>query len=158
MISAATAEELLDVLRTVVRASRTARQIPSEEGLPQWTVAVLGLLAREGEQRLGKVAAHLGVDPSVMSRHVVSLEQTGLVTRRPDPADGRAQLLVVSDAGRAALAEHRAMHARWVAGALADWDDVEVAHLAARLNHVLRDLHRAGARERPDLRVAQSAG
>ncbi len=158
MITAATADELLDSLRTVVRAGRTARQMPLEEDLPGWTVAVLGLLAREGEQRLGQVAAHLEVDPSVASRQVASLEQLGLVTRRPDPADRRAQLLDVSAAGLATLAEYRAQRARWVADALEDWDDTEVALLAARLNQLMHDMHSAlTARSEPVLRAARSA-
>jgi len=94
VITTATANELMDVLRTIVRASRSGRQLlPLEEDLPGWTVAVLSLLAREGEQRLGAVATHLEVDPSVASRQVAALEQLGLVLRRSDPADRRAQLL-----------------------------------------------------------------
>jgi DNA-binding MarR family transcriptional regulator len=158
VITAATADELLDVLRTIARASRTARQIPLEEDLPAWTVAVLSLLVREGEQRLGQVAAHLEIDPSVVSRQVAMLEQLGLVMRRPDPADGRAQLLAVSEAGHATLGEYRALRARWVAEALGDWDDTEVAHLVARLDQLVHDLHHAVTeRSQPVLRAPQPA-
>ncbi|MHA6627358.1 MarR family winged helix-turn-helix transcriptional regulator [Pseudonocardia sichuanensis] len=155
MITTATADELMDVLRTIVRASRSARQLPLEEDLPGWTVAVLSLLAREGEQRLGAVAAHLEVDPSVASRQVAALEQLGLVLRRPDPADRRAQLLAASDAGLATLAEHRGLRARWVADALEGWDDAEVSHLVARLDQLVHDLHHAlSERNEPALRTA----
>jgi hypothetical protein len=57
VITAATADELLDVIRTVVRAGRTARLGLESEDMPGWKAAVLGMLAREGEQRLGQVAA-----------------------------------------------------------------------------------------------------
>ena len=158
MITAATADELLELLRAIVQASRTARLGPEAEDMPRWKAAVLGLLAREGEQRLGRVAAHLEVDPSVASRQVAMLEQCGLVTRRPDPADGRAQLLAVSEAGLAALDGYRALWARWVAEALDDWDDAEVAHLATRLQQLVADLHCALAeRTRPALRAAYHA-
>jgi DNA-binding MarR family transcriptional regulator len=155
VITTATADELMDVLRTIVRASRSARQLPLEEDLPIWTVAVLSLLAREGEQRLGGVAAHLEVDPSVASRQVAALENLGLVRRRPDPADGRAQLFAASEAGLAALGDYRDLRARWVADALEGWDDAEVSHLVARLDRLVHDLHHAlGERNEPALRAA----
>lgn len=153
MISSATADDLLELLRTIMRASRTAR-LPESEDMPGWKFAVLGLLAREGEQRLGQVAAHLEVDPSVASRQVAALEQLGLVTRRPDPADGRAQLLAISPAGIAARDGYLAQRARWVAEALDGWDDAEVAHLVARMDELFTDLHCALAvHHRPPARV-----
>jgi DNA-binding MarR family transcriptional regulator len=158
VITAATADELLDVLRAIVRASRVAKLAPESEDMPGWQVSLLALLAREGEQRLGHVAAHLEVDPSVVSRQVAALEQHGLVTRRPDPADGRAQLLAVSEAGLAALDVYRDLRARWVSEALDGWDDAEVAHLSARLQQLVTDLHSALAeRTRPVLRAARPA-
>ncbi|TWF79999.1 DNA-binding MarR family transcriptional regulator [Pseudonocardia hierapolitana] len=158
MITTATADELLELLRSIMRANRTARLGPESEDMPGWKFAVLGLLAREGEQRLGQVAAHLEVDPSVASRQVAMLEQLGFVTRRPDPADGRAQLLAISPAGLAARDGYLAMRARWVAEALQGWDDAEVTHLVARLRQLVDDLHCAlAAHHRPPARVARSA-
>jgi DNA-binding MarR family transcriptional regulator len=158
VITAATADELLELIRAIVRSSRTIRFDLESEDMTGWKASVLGLLAREGEQRLGQVAAHLEVDPSVASRQVAALEQLGLVTRRSDPADGRAQLLAVSEAGLVALDGYRALRARWVAEALRDWDDAEVSHLAARLRQLVADLHCALAEQaRPALRVARPA-
>lgn len=155
MITAATADELLELLRTIMRAGRTARLGPEPEDMPGWKFAVLGLLAREGEQRLGQVAAHLEVDPSVASRQVATLEQCGFVTRRPDPADGRALLLAISPAGLAARDGYLAQRARWVAEALDGWDDAEVAHLVARLAQLFDELHCALAvHHRPPVRAA----
>ncbi|HLU54918.1 MAG TPA: MarR family winged helix-turn-helix transcriptional regulator [Pseudonocardia sp.] len=149
MITTATADELLELLRTINRA-RPTRLGPDAGDMPVWTFTVLGLLAREGEQRLGQVAAHLDVDPSVASRQVATLEQLGYVTRRPDPADGRAQLLAITPEGLAAREGYLAMRARWVAEALQGWDDAEVAHLVARLKQLVEDLHCAiAAHQRP---------
>ncbi len=163
MITTATADELLELIRTVMRASRTARLVPESEDMPGWKSSVLGLLAREGEQRLGQVAAHLEVDPSVASRQVATLEQLGLVTRRPDPADGRAQLLAISPAGLAVRDGYAALRAQWVAEALDGWDDAEVAHLVTRLTQLVGDLHCALAarsrsvQHRPPVRAARTA-
>jgi DNA-binding MarR family transcriptional regulator len=158
VITSATADDLLELLRTIARASRTARLGLESEDMPGWKAAVLALLVREGEQRLGRVAAHLEVDPSVASRQVATLEQFGLVTRRPDPDDGRAQLFAVSEAGVAAFDGYRALRARWVDEALDGWDDAEVASLTARLQELVADLHCALAEHpRPALRVARPA-
>jgi DNA-binding MarR family transcriptional regulator len=158
VITTATADELLELLRTVMRASRTVRLGPESEDMPGWKFAVLGLLARDGEQRLGQVAAHLEVDPSVASRQVAMLELLGYVTRRPDPADGRAQLLAISPAGLAARDGYLAQRARWVAEALDGWDDAEVAHLVARLKQLIDELHYAmAAHHRPPVRAARPA-
>jgi DNA-binding MarR family transcriptional regulator len=154
VITPGTADELLELLRAIMRANRTARLGPESEEMPGWKFAVLGLLAREGEQRLGQVAAHLEVDPSVASRQVAMLEQLGYVTRRPDPADRRAQLLAISPAGLAARDGYLAMRAQWVAEALGGWDDAEVAHLVTRLKQLVGDLHCAiAAHQRPAARV-----
>ena len=154
MITPGTADELLELLRAIMRANRSARLGPESEDMPNWKFAVLGLLARAGEQRLGQVAAHLEVDPSVASRQVAMLEQLGYVTRRPDPADRRAQLLAISPAGLAARDGYLAMRAQWVAEALRGWDDAEVAHLVTRLKQLVGDLHCAiAAHQRPAVRV-----
>src|SRR5688572_27772709 len=87
VIATVTADKLLEVLRAIMRGDRTVRIGPDTADMPGWKFAVLGLLARAGERRLGQVAAHLEVDPSVASRQVATLEQLGYVTRRPDPAD-----------------------------------------------------------------------
>ncbi len=154
MITTATADQLLELLRAIMRGDRTVRLGPDTEDMPGWKFAVLGLLARAGEQRLGQVAAHLEVDPSVASRQVAMLEQLGYVTRRPDPADGRAQLLAISPAGLAARDGYLALRAQWVADALQGWDDAEVADLVTRLKQLVGDLHCAvAARQRPAARA-----
>ena len=149
MITAATATELVEVLRAVIRTGRAARPLPlADADLPAWTVAVLALLERAGEQRLGQLAAHLEVDTSVVSRQVAALVETGLVARRPDPVDGRAQLLAVTDAGRATLDGHRALRAQWVVEALAGWEDDDVRRIAGDMRLLVGELSRALA-ERP---------
>ena len=158
MITTATADQLLELLRAIMRGDRAVRLGPETEDMPGWKFAVLGLLARAEEQRLGQVAAHLEVDPSVASRQVAMLEQLGYVTRRPDPADGRAQLLAVTPAGLAARDGYLALRARWVADALHGWDDAEVAHLVARVKQLVDELHCAiAAHQRPAVRAARTA-
>jgi DNA-binding MarR family transcriptional regulator len=63
-------------------------------------LSVLSSLVRGGPQRLGTLAALEGVSAPSMTRIVASLEQLGHVRRSPDPADGRATLLDVTESGR----------------------------------------------------------
>ncbi|MCW0213206.1 MAG: MarR family winged helix-turn-helix transcriptional regulator [Pseudonocardia sp.] len=156
MITESTAGEVADVVYAVARLSRIARPAPGSvtgPELPIWHASMLTLLAHQGERRLGCVAGDLDVDPSVVSRRVVALSELGHVGRRPDPEDRRAQLLVLTEAGRAALAEHRRYRNLQLAAALEDLDDAEVRRLAIGFRGVVDQLigeavHGAGRQRR----------
>lgn len=45
------------------------------------------------------LAAHLNVTRPVISRAITALGGHGLVQRRPDPADGRSVIIIVTDNG-----------------------------------------------------------
>jgi DNA-binding MarR family transcriptional regulator len=51
------------------------------------------------------LAHQLGIDRTVMTYLLDDLESTGLVERRPDPADRRARRVVATPAGRSRLVE-----------------------------------------------------
>lgn len=123
MIASTTAADLIEALRTIVRTGRGARQAALFGDLPGASVTTLVALDRHGEQRMGELAERVCVDPSVVSRQVATLARSGFVARRPDPVDGRAQLLGITDAGRDAIARYRGEWIGWVAQALEDWDD-----------------------------------
>ena len=50
-----------------------------------------------------------------MGAIVASLEAQGLADRAPDSADGRQSIITVSDAGRRALGDARAVKQDWLA-------------------------------------------
>ncbi|KQS58754.1 MarR family transcriptional regulator [Geodermatophilus sp. Leaf369] len=112
--------------------------------LPSYGWAVLVPLESGGEQRLSALALQLGVDGSVASRQVAVLERSGLITRRPDPQDGRASLLGLSEAGRAVLAHTRQVRSEWAVAALADWTDDEAELLGRLIERLSADLAAAG--------------
>ncbi len=60
---------------------------------------------RGGEIPMASATARLQVHPTSVSHTVQRLERDGLVERRPHPSDGRASLLVLTDAGRALCAD-----------------------------------------------------
>ena len=113
--------------------------------LPSYGWAMLVPLERDGEQRCSALASAVGIDVSVASRQVAALERAGYVERRPDPQDGRASLLRLTDAGAAALATTRALRDDWAASALADWDEDDAVRLSALVERLIGDLERATA-------------
>jgi DNA-binding MarR family transcriptional regulator len=50
--------------------------------------------------RLSDLAAKVGLDASTVSRQIKQLEDKGIVERTPDPADGRASLVRLTETGR----------------------------------------------------------
>jgi DNA-binding MarR family transcriptional regulator len=65
--------------------------------------------------RLGALAEVEGVSAPAMTRIVASLEELGHVRRTPDPADGRAQLVVVTESGDGLVAQGRSQRLRALA-------------------------------------------
>src|SRR5207237_1401806 len=80
------------------------------------------ILALQGG-RLSDVAAGLKVAVPTVSRQVRQLEELGLVARTPDPVDGRAVLLEVTDAGLDALQRMRVEWRKTVAEILEPWPE-----------------------------------
>ena len=64
-------------------------------------LSALSTLTRSGPSRLGDLAAREAVAAPTMTRIVAALEDGGLVSRRPDPADGRAVVVETTPAGAA---------------------------------------------------------
>lgn len=113
-------------------------------------VTVLRWLSNHGESRPAHIAASLGVNPSVISRQLTSLEAEGLVSRRVDPADGRAGLVQLSDRGVERLTEVNRAYVGYVAHLIEDWDDATVGEAASLLldlsERIARDASEPGTR------------
>jgi len=145
-ISPATRDRLTASIAQLVRtgrhvSSRAAAQLYGD--LPSFGWALLLPLERDGDQRCSALAAQAGVDISVASRQIAALERSGHVERRPDPNDGRANLLRLTPAGAAALAAARALRSDWALGALADWDEDDARLLSELLDRLVTDLDSA---------------
>ena len=63
---------------------------------------VMVMIDRDGS-RITELAARAGVTKQSMAETVAALESRGLVTRRPDPTDGRAKLVLLTEEGWTAL-------------------------------------------------------
>jgi DNA-binding MarR family transcriptional regulator len=148
----------------VARLVRTGRQLGHSAAadlygdLPSFGWALLASLELGGEQRCGALAARLCVDVSVASRQVAALERAGYVARRPDPLDGRASLIHLSDGGVAALTRVRDLRAQWALGALEQWGEDEARRFSAQLERLSDDLERTGRRSPSPSRGHPAAG
>jgi DNA-binding MarR family transcriptional regulator len=80
--------------------------------------AVLGRLDRRGPQSVSDLAAAERVRPQSMAQTVGELEAAGLVTRAPDPSDGRRALVNLTAEGRVVLGADRAQREGWLAQAI----------------------------------------
>ncbi len=103
-------------------------------------VVLLFPLERLGPLRQGALAELVHADPSTVSRHVATLIEQGLVQRVADETDGRASRLVVTDAGRTALAQVRAEREAHLARVTADWPAADLATLTHLFGRLLDDL------------------
>jgi DNA-binding MarR family transcriptional regulator len=145
-ISPETRDRLTTGLARVIRSGRhlSVRAANSLYGdLPSFGWALLVPLEQDGEQRCSALATRAGVDVSVASRQLAVLERSGYVQRRPDPHDGRASLMHLTDEGARALAVTRALRAQWAGTALADWDEDDARLLSGLLERLATDLDQA---------------
>ena len=108
------ASELRVVVGQLVRRLRAEHRFPLSHG------AVLGRLDREGARSVSDLAAAERVRPQSMAHTVSDLEADGLVTRRPDPLDGRRAMVELTDEGRTALEADRRRRDGWLAGEIAE--------------------------------------
>ncbi|WP_329500051.1 MarR family winged helix-turn-helix transcriptional regulator [Kitasatospora herbaricolor] len=102
--------------------------------------AMLAALTRHGELRVVELAEHLQVDLSAVSRQLAHLEQDGLASRRPNPADGRSCLVSPTEAGLDLLARTRVESTHRLARSTEAWDRADLRNLAGLLNRLHQDL------------------
>jgi DNA-binding MarR family transcriptional regulator len=69
-------------------------------GMSPARMRVLSLLSERGRMRMSELAADLDVAPRTITDVVLPLERDSLVTRQPDPDDGRATLVELTEPGR----------------------------------------------------------
>lgn len=96
---------------------------------------LLAWLIEEGPVRASAIAENFAIDKGAISRQIQHLLDLGLVTRTPDPDDGRATLVEASaDAVHRMtdVAEHRR---KWLDEQLGDWS-------AAQLEDFVNSLER----------------
>jgi DNA-binding MarR family transcriptional regulator len=77
-------------------------------------MAVLGRLEREGPLSISDLATAEKMRPQSMAQTVNDLQAANLVSRRPDPNDGRRAFIELTASGRELLQTTRARRETWL--------------------------------------------
>ena len=115
---------------------RLVRRLRAEPGPSVGRMAVLGRLDRDGPASISDLAGRERMRPQSMAQTVHDLESAGLVSRRPDPADGRRAFVELTTAGLDQLQTTRARRETWLTEALErelDADERALLHEALAL-------------------------
>jgi DNA-binding MarR family transcriptional regulator len=120
--------------RLAVMTGRLNRRLVlATGGLSHGLLSALATVAKHGPVRLADLAQLESVSAPGITRIVAELENRGLIDRGPDPEDGRAFLIQVTEEGTAAVLRARAARSEVVAGLLADLTPQEIATIEAAL-------------------------
>jgi DNA-binding MarR family transcriptional regulator len=105
--------DLAAMLQPLVRAL-IAAELPvlARHGISMWGYVVLNALDGGPARTQAALAQAIGADKTRIIAILDELQQAGLITREPDPADRRARLLSITQAGQQArLAAQTAIQA-----------------------------------------------
>jgi DNA-binding MarR family transcriptional regulator len=127
-------EQELGVLIRRVRRVQGVRARMTHPELSSTGYQILRFLHESGVQRSSTLAETFVIDKGAVSRQITHLEELGLVVREPDPADGRAQLLRLTDDAARRLVEVDAVRRLRYDERLAEWDADRIQGLAALLH------------------------
>lgn len=118
-----------DLIHSVFDLQRVLRCLAHDRRSADVGTAEVGVLRMINEfgGRAVDLAEKLNVSAPVLSRHVNELRERGLVARRPDPEDRRAQLLELTEAGKAKLEEAEDARIAALLEMLAGWEQTEAA-------------------------------
>jgi DNA-binding MarR family transcriptional regulator len=133
--------EVAVLIRRVRRVIGERARAVHPELLPA-SYLMLGYVRDHGPVRASAIGAVFDIDKGAISRQVQHLLDLGLLDRSPDPDDGRATLLTVSEEAVRRLEEVADQRRVQLAERLTDWSAEDVSAFAAslrRYNEALGD-------------------
>lgn len=119
-VSESAARAAREVRVVYSRLRRRMRETYDPGDLTPSQTSVLSRLDKDGEASVSDLAAVERVRHQSVAATVGVLVERGLVARRPDPEDGRRQLVFVTDSGHAFLEDRRRAGEGWLTRALED--------------------------------------
>jgi DNA-binding MarR family transcriptional regulator len=139
-----TGHDIADALGLLLRRSTRARLYTQlTEGLGEavddLTYPVLSGLARTGACSAADLGREIGLDRTTVTRRADRLEQAGLLQRQPDPADGRATLLALTEQGHNIVSVTRARLAAGIESSLATWPQADAQAFARQLRRFVNE-------------------
>lgn len=135
------AEEVIVELRRIIRATQlNAKQLAREAGLTTSQLALLQLLAAQGELSQRKIATAMGLTQATVSTLVDRLEARGYVSRQKGLGDRRTVRVVLNGAGRRQLVRApESLHQRFLQDftGLESWEQTQILASLRRIAHLL---------------------
>lgn len=102
------------------RLYRRFKELADNQGLTPSQASLLSRLGKEGDASASALAATERIRPQAVVPTLAALQDRGLIERRPDPSDGRRQLISLSPAGRAMFQGAQQEGDEWLAKAVQD--------------------------------------
>jgi DNA-binding MarR family transcriptional regulator len=131
---------LARIVRLSVSRSAFARQSSAADAeLSQPSYILLRVLIDEGPLPMGRLASMAHMDVGMTTRQVRALADAGLVTRRPDPTDGRVSVIGTTADGERAAAALQEVRRDHLARALSDWSAADLRQFDRLLTRFLSD-------------------
>ncbi|MGI8577916.1 MAG: MarR family winged helix-turn-helix transcriptional regulator [Nocardioidaceae bacterium] len=127
----------------LMQAGRKLRTRHADDQVDPSCFPLAKQLMRHDAMRLSDLAAKVELDASTVSRQIKQLETLGVVERAPDPADGRASLVKLSDAGRTQMLDAFRRRFDRIKAVLAPWSERDRAQLQQLLIRLASDLRDA---------------
>ena len=131
-----------DLRVAVSRLRRRLVDVADTHELTPSQLSVLSRLGKEGPASASDLAAAERIRPQSVAATLAILEGRALVIRRPDPGDGRRQLVSLSPAGTALFDDRRRHGEEWLSRALEErlteserQTVIDAAALLERLTH-----------------------
>ena len=116
---------VLDFTQAMGLLARRVRAAAASHELSLSELAVLRRLEADGPATTADLARAESVRPQSMGETVASLEQMGMVDRKPHPTDGRQMNIVLTAKGAAVRKSARDAKRDWLAQAIAQLDEAE---------------------------------
>ena len=128
-----------DLARTLGRLVRHMRAAAAQHELSLTESAVLARLGRDGPATTSDLARAEGMRPQSMSAAIATLEERGLVERKPHPSDGRQLNIALTVKGAEVRSSTKDLKRAWLAQATARLQDEE-RRILARAGDILKRL------------------
>jgi DNA-binding MarR family transcriptional regulator len=117
-ISASAARASRELRVVFGRLYRRFKELADNQELTPSQTSVLSRLGKEGDASASDLAAAERVRPQAVALTLTALAERGLIERRPDPDDGRRQVVSLSPAGRTMFTDARRAGDEWLARAM----------------------------------------
>jgi DNA-binding MarR family transcriptional regulator len=131
--------DINDFAQTLGRLVRHMRAAAAQHELSLTEIAVLGRLGRLGPATTAELARAEGMRPQSMSAAVATLEERGLVERKPHPTDGRQMNVALTEKGAVIRNSAKDLKRAWLAQATAGLGEDDRQALA-RAGDILKRL------------------